>query len=214
MSIQKYNNKEMVTRVLMTILGVLTAGIAVGFFSFSKMGLDPFQCFAHGTWNLFPLSYETWYVIINAVLLIVIFLVNKRMIGIGTLINLFLVGYAANASELILYKMASNIAISTRIISLIIGIVIMCFASAIYFTADLGVSTYDAIAITLSEKNKRIPFRIHRIITDTICVLIGWRLGATVGIGTIITAFFMGPLIDFFRFNIAEPLLKKCAGKA
>jgi len=42
-------------------------------------------------------------------------------------------------------------------------------------------------------------------------VLIGWSQGAAVGIGTIVTAFFMGPLIDFFRHTVSEPLLKRAA---
>jgi uncharacterized membrane protein YczE len=82
----------------------------------------------------------------------------------------------------------------------------MCFASALYFTADMGVSTYDAIAITISERKSKWKFKYIRITTDLICVLIGWSLGATVGIGTIVTAFFMGPLISFFNKTVAEPM--------
>lgn len=192
----------------MTILGVTTAGIAVGFFSFSGLGLDPFQCFAHGLWNLTPLSFGTWYVILNAILLVVIFFWNRKMIGLGTIINLFLVGYVADWSEALIRAHFSDESMVTRFIMLIIGIVVMCFASAIYFTASQGVSTYDAVAITISERHPKVPFRFIRIATDLICVAIGFAFGATVGIGTIITAFFMGPLIDFFRHTVSEPMLR------
>ncbi len=195
----------------MCVLGVLTSGVAVGFFSYSELGLDPFQCFAHGVWNLVPLSFGTWYVILNGVLLVLMAVVNRSKIGPGTLINLFLLGYVAEESEAVILRVFPERSLPLRAVMLVIGIVILCFASAMYYTADLGVSTYDAIAITLAECAPKCPFRVFRIATDLICVLVGWSLGAAVGAGTLVTAFFMGPLIDFFRNTVAEPLMKKNA---
>lgn len=199
------------TRIWMCVLGVLTSGVAVGFFSYSELGLDPFQCFAHGVWNLVPLSFGTWYVILNGVLLVLMAVVNRSKIGPGTLINLFLLGYVAEESEAVILRVFPERSLPLRAVMLVIGIVILCFASAMYYTADLGVSTYDAIAITLAECAPKCPFRVFRIATDLICVLVGWSLGAAVGAGTLVTAFFMGPLIDFFRNTVAEPLMKKNA---
>ncbi len=187
----------------MCVLGVLTSGVAVGFFSYSELGLDPFQCFAHGVWNLVPLSFGTWYVILNGVLLVLMAVVNRSKIGPGTLINLFLLGYVAEESEAVILRVFPERSLPLRAVMLVIGIVILCFASAMYYTADLGVSTYDAIAITLAECAPKCPFRVFRIATDLICVLVGWS--------SLVTAFFMGPLIDFFRNTVAEPLMKKNA---
>ena len=86
-------------------------------------------------------------------------------------------------------------------------------------TADLGVSTYDAVAIEMSAKWKWGKFKYIRIITDLVCVVIGCvlfvvagnsigKIPTIAGVGTIITAFFMGPLIDLFNEKIAKPLLK------
>ena len=86
-------------------------------------------------------------------------------------------------------------------------------------TADLGVSTYDAIALILANKWKLGKFKFIRIATDLCCVVLGaalFLLGggaaaeipAFVGAGTLLTAFFMGPLIDFFNRRIAIPLMK------
>jgi uncharacterized membrane protein YczE len=99
------------------------------------------------------------------------------------------------------------------------AIVSVCLSSAFYFTAALGVSTYDAVALIWSERQTKIPFSRCRIITDFACVLIGvllcrlagYTLGeifGVLGIGTIITAFFMGPLIAFFNKTVAEPFLR------
>ena len=100
----EYGGRKIRARILMSILGVSISGVAVGFFSYSELGLDPFQCFAHGIWNRTPLSFGTWYMLLNAALLALVFFINRSKIGIGTLINLFLLGYIAEASEkLLLY---------------------------------------------------------------------------------------------------------------
>ena len=107
---------------------------------------------------------------------------------------------------------------SVRVICLIIGIVVICFGSSLYMTADLGVSTYDAVAIVMSGKWKWGKFKYIRICTDLVCVAAGCilfvlagnpigKIPTIAGIGTIITAFFMGPLIDLFNKKIARPML-------
>ncbi|MDD6351074.1 MAG: hypothetical protein PUG16_01580 [Lachnospiraceae bacterium] len=203
--------REFPKRIIMTICGVSISGLSVGLFSYSHMGLDPFQVFAHGTWNALtralPLDFGTYYAILNAILLVIIFFWNRKKIGLGTIINLFLIGYFAEFMEFILRKIDPDPNFLFRMISLLAGIVIMCMASALYFTADLGVSTYDAVALTISERHPRWSFKFIRITTDLICVILGGLLGGTIGIGTIITAFFMGPLISFFNRHLAEPLL-------
>jgi uncharacterized membrane protein YczE len=92
-----------------------------------------------------------------------------------------------------------------RSLFLIVGIVILCFGSSLYFIGDLGVSTYDAVALILSEK-KVARFQYCRIGSDLICTIAGFLLGATVGVGTLVTAFFMGPIITFFNKFISIPL--------
>ena len=196
----------------MTIFGVIVSAISVGFFRQAAFGTDPFQCMCAGLDNVIPISFGTLYVIINLVLLCVMLLTSRRFIGIATFINMFLTGYIVEFSESIIYGLFGDPSMVTRIIYLIIGIVVMCLASAFYFTADLGVSTYDFIALRLSEIQKKIPFRLIRICTDLICVGIGFVLGFVPGIGTIITAFFMGPLISFFIVRTAKPFLRKGSG--
>lgn len=190
----------------MTVAGVTIMGLSVGMFSFSQMGLDPFQVFCHGTWRLTNLDFGTYYMILNAVMLVLVFIFNRKKIGLGTVINLFIIGYISEWSENVLKTWIPNPGFAVRLLILILGIVIMCFSSALYYTADLGVSTYDAVAITIDEHHPKWKFKYIRICTDLVCVLIGWLLGATVGIGTIITAFFMGPLISFFRRTVSDPL--------
>lgn len=193
-------------RILMTVIGVLLTGVCVGFADFAALGFDPFQVFAHGIWGLTPLDFGTAYLILNILLLVAMFIFARKKIGLGTLINLFLLGYVAAFTGDLLRKIFPDPSFVLRLLVLIVGLALMCLASALYFEADLGVSTYDFIALTICEK-KPWPFRFVRVATDFLCVLIGGLLGAQVGIGTIITAFFMGPFIEFFRKRVASPLL-------
>jgi len=196
---------EQKRRVIMTVIGVLVAGFSVGMFNFSAFGMDPFQVFAHGVWNHMPIGFGTFYTILNLIMLIFIFIIDRKKIGLGTVINIFLLGYVVEFSSWLFETRIPNPTISIRILFLIVGIIILCFGSSLYFVGDLGVSTYDAVALILSEK-KVARFQYCRIGSDLICTIIGFVLGATVGIGTLVTAFFMGPIIAFFNNKISIPL--------
>lgn len=191
-------------RILMTVLGVLTAGFSVGIFNFSMFGMDPFQVFAHGIWEHVNIGFGTFYAIVNLIMLVIIFFLDKTKIGLGTLINIFLLGYVVQFSSWLFAALIPDPSLIIRIAALLIAIIIISFGSALYFTGDLGVSTYDAIALLMAEK-KIAKFKYCRIATDLVCVIIGFLLGAVVGIGTLITAFFMGPIISFFNRTVARP---------
>ena len=195
---------EKYRRILMTISGVLIAGFSVGMFNFAAFGMDPFQVLAHGIWAHQPLGFGTFYLILNLIMLVFIFFIDRHKIGLGTLINIFLLGYVVEFSSLFFKNLIPDPTLGIRIVFLIIGIVIICFGSSLYYIGDLGVSTYDAVALILSEK-KVARFQYCRIGTDLICTAAGYFLGATVGIGTVITAFFMGPIIALFNQKIATP---------
>ena len=197
--------KEKRRRVLMTITGVLVAGFSVGMFNFSAFGMDPFQVFAHGVWKHIPIGFGTFYMILNLIMLIFIFFIDRRKIGLGTVINIFLLGYVVEFSSWFFDMQFPDPSTLIRSLFLIVGIVILCFGSSLYFIGDLGVSTYDAVALILSEK-KVARFQYCRIGSDLICTIVGFLLGATVGVGTLVTAFFMGPIITFFNKFISIPL--------
>ena len=204
----------------MSVFGVIICGISVGFFKRAELGVDPFQSLMSGLDAAVPISFGTLYVLANLVLLTFALLTDRHKIGLATVINMTLLGYIAQFSQECLTKIYPSPGLAGRLVLLIIGIVIICIASAFYFTADLGVSTYDAISLILSEKQDRIPFKILRILSDLICVILGivlslaagcgWKqIAASVGIGTIISAFGMGPLIDYFNRHLARPFLEK-----
>ena len=207
-------------RIGMSLFGVIICAISVGIFKIAALGVDPFQSLMSGLDKLIPIQFGTLYVIVNLVLLTFSLIADRHNIGIATFINLFLLGYITDYTYISLQKVIVNPNMIVRLICLIVGIVIICFGSAFYMTADLGVSTYDAIAIVMSGKWNWGKFKFIRIATDLVCVISGiilFILGGgsfkevptIVGVGTIITAFFMGPLIELFNDKVARPFLKK-----
>lgn len=198
---------QKIKRIIMTIIGVLGSGFGAGIFDFCRMGMDPFQVFAHGVWNKTNLGFGTLYMIVNIIMLIGVFIFDRKKIGLGTLINIVFLGYVVEYTSKLFSNIFPQATLITRIICLVVAVIILCFASATYFTGNMGVSTYDAVALFLSEKQSKVKFQYCRITTDLICTIVGFILGATVGVGTVITAFFMGPLISFFKKYVTEPFL-------
>ena len=207
-------------RIFMSLAGVLICAVSVGVFKIAALGVDPFQSLMSGLDNWLPIPFGTLYVLVNLVLLTFSLITDRKNIGIATFINLFLLGYITQFTYDLLQLWLPNPSLAVRILCLVIGIVVICFGSSLYMTANLGVSTYDAVAIVLSGKWKWGQFQYVRICCDLVCVILGVgifllsggslaQVPTIAGIGTIITAFFMGPLIQFFNDRVAKPMLAK-----
>ena len=205
-------------RIFMSLCGVIICAISVGFFKHAALGVDPFQSLMAGLDALIPIEFGTLYVIVNAILLLFTLVFDRKNIGIATAINLFLLGYITQFTMELLAVILPDPTLLTRILCLSGAIVVICFGSALYMTADLGVSAYDAVAIILAYKWKVGKFQYCRIGADLVCVIAGcaiflvaggtWAQIPTIaGVGTIITAFFMGPLIELFNVKFARPFL-------
>ncbi len=212
-------------RILMSLCGVLLSGVCVGFMKLAAFGVDPFQALMAGLDSVVPIEFGTLYVIVNAVMLLFSLAADRHNIGLATFINLFLLGYVVDFTQAVLYSLFPAPGMPVRLFSLVFGIVALCVAASLYMTADLGISTYDAVAVVMANKWKWGKFKYVRICTDLVCVSVGGlliylatgsvaELLASIGVGTIMTAFFMGPLIAFFNEKLSIPMLEKGRGEA
>ena len=207
-------------RIFMCVAGVLICAVSVGFFKLAAFGVDPFQTFMSGMDQLIPIDFGTLYVLVNAALLLFSLVFDRHYIGLATFINLFLLGYVVDFSHNTLLSIFPDASLPLRCGSFLLGFVALCFSSSLYMTADLGVSTYDAVALIMANTWKKGQFKFIRVATDVCCVVIGCVLylagGGEIsaiptiaGFGTIVTAFCMGPLIDFFNRKFSVPYLEK-----
>jgi len=151
----------------MSILGVMIGAVSVAIFKMAAFGVDPFQSFMSGISELIPISFGTLYVIVNAVLLAFSLIFDRHYIGIATFINLFLLGYVTEFSYKLFSWLIPEPSLPLRALLLVVGIVIICIGSSLYITADLGVSTYDAVALKMANKWKIGKFKFIRVLCRT-----------------------------------------------
>ena len=214
------NNKNLsacLIRGLAVVIGIFMVGIAVGLFKIAAMGADPFTAMNTGISSRIGMQFGTLQLIVNAIVLVFVFLFKRQFIGFGTIFNMVFVGYTADFVMWLLAKY--QIALDTwplRIFLLIAAVLLICIGDALYISADMGMSPYDAAGYIVETLTKgSIQFRIARIILDIICVAIGFITGMQIGIqwkiigiGTVILAFCTGPLIQFFRVHWSDKLLR------
>ena len=86
---------------------------------------------------------------------------------------------------------------------MVLGILLVGMGSGFYLTTNLGPGTRDGLMKGISENFKK-PISMVRFSIETTVVIIGWFLGGTVGLGTILFAVFIGPLISITLFLINE----------
>ena len=199
---------ERTLRGSMTLAGVALCGISVGMARHAGFGTDPFTVLVTGLDNGLHLGYSIIFTALAAMLLVGVFLLKRRLIGLSTIFTLVGLGFFVEHSNQIATLLMPHPSLALRIVELAASLVLLSLASALYYTADQGVSPYDAVALILSDRTG-VPFRFCRIGTDSVCVLVGFILGATLGVGTILTALCMGPLVDLFNRHLAQPLRRR-----
>lgn len=197
--------KWKIKKLVWMIVGVFLLGFGGAMLRLSGLGTDPFTCINLGISKTANILYGTSSIIFNIVLFIPMLLWYRKGIGIGMLINMLTLGYI---SDFCVY-MWGKISLTTetmyknlplQILFLVIGILIFCLGVAFYMEADLGVAPYDALGQMIELWTKgNVKFSVNRVITDILCVAVGFCLGSTIGIATVVTAFFTGPIVQFYR---------------
>lgn len=199
-------NTIMKKRICMAFVGNILTGIGVGILKSADLGIDPFNSLITGFMNFTGLSYNPVYLTVSGILLIATFLMDRHYIGLSTILNFAIIGPIVEMAQSFTVKFFPLDRLNFRFLFLIIGITLTAFAGAIYVTADLGVSGYDAMSLMAADRLP-VPFRFCRMTVDLLCIAVGFFCGATIGIGTVITALCFGPIIDLFCRHVTKPYL-------
>lgn len=217
-----FSQHNMVKRTVLSFISVFITGFAVSLFSLSGFGVDPFTSMNMNIAAAIGMSFGTYQLIVNiAVILFVIIVAHRGLVGIGTVFNMIFVGYSCEFFEHIIKPVLENgYAALLKIVFLFSGIIIMCFSSSLFFTANVGVGPYDALSFMISNSTG-IKCKWARVITDITVVLIGLAANGgiqavcsgnfsnikNIGLGTVITALCMGPFINFFNKHVSSKIL-------
>jgi uncharacterized membrane protein YczE len=205
----KYFCREYYLKAILCITGVFFIGIGVGCMRCADFGIDPYMCFMNGLYlamfKKLDLSFGAAYAISSFSMVLIVLISDRSKIGLGTVAAIVLTGYVSDLGVFLcnLILIEGTVLFVLRIGMMVFGIIFVSIGSAMYFNTHIGVSPYDAIGLIITNKigNQNI-YRWVRIATDLICVSIGFILGNIPGTGTIIMAFFTGPLFAFFRNRI------------
>ncbi len=213
-------------RYLMTIVGLLLLGLGMGMLKSANLGIDPYSGFAteltvfmEKILHIQGASYSIVYSGLTALLFIWVFFADKHFIHLGTIIHIVLAGKITDYTQHTLNRIFVPDTLWKQLLMLLGAFIVFCFASAIYYAADLGVSAYDAVSLYMAKK-KIMEYRYARILTDVVCLVLGsmlgiWAtgvsgiLGAQLGIGTLLTAFGMGPFVQFLRGRFFDPMVEQ-----
>lgn len=203
-------NNLKVTTIIAVILGNVIIGLGCAGLRMSLMGNDPYTASTIAISTGLNMGLGNYQLCLNIVLLIVQLIWGYEHIGFGTIVNMCFLGYFVQFFSWVIKNTmggADGHGIVYRSIYMIISLIILSFGLSMYQTANLGTAPYDYLPIGLSNKFAKIPYFAFRVMMDGICVLIivaavlthfiGWS-ESDLGIGTIITALFLGPLVSLF----------------
>lgn len=211
---------NMVKRVLMTVISIIVMGFGIALFNVSGFGVDPFTSMNMNISSTLGIGYGTYQLIVNAVIIVFVVIVAHRgLIGVGTVINMVGVGYSCEFFSGLIAPHISN-SLAVRICLLAAGIIVLCFSCSLFFVSNIGVGPYDSLSFMLSQFT-HIHYKWLRVMTDIAVIIIGLVVSGgltsllkgdisgvkNIGIGTIITAFMMGPLVNFFSKHITSKIL-------
>ena len=188
-------------RISILLAGFILISFCIGFMRMLDLGVDPFGASLLGISGITGISFGTLILLSSIPMLIFIFIKKRTLIGMGTIIAMFVIGYLIDFFYFIMSNLISaELSLPVRVVLLVVTLMILAFGCALTITADLGLITYDAIGIVFEEMTGgKIKFRWIRLGMDLFFAVLAVVLGATVGIATALTVFMIGPFVNFFR---------------
>ena len=197
--------KELLLRVVILMIGLTIAHLGVTLYILADLGSDPFNVLVQGIFrtvgNLVNWSFFTHgrvHIVICFLIILALLVVDKSYIKIGTILCMIFGGPIIDVFTVVLAPIfAISDSLIFKIIMLALGCVILAYGMTIVIKSEAGTGPNDLVSVVISDKlNKK--FSIIRILVDVSFVAVGFALGGSLGIGTIICAFCVGPVAGHF----------------
>ncbi len=203
-------------RIMMTVVGNIFIGLGIGIFRFAALGNDPYTAMNLSLAVCVGLSYPVFQILFNLGAFVIQLIWGRELIGIGTIVNAFFLGYIVDFFYHVLLLLPwTPVALWQSIIVVCMGVIICSFGLSLYQTSNVGVAPYDALSLITQKKLPKIPYFWHRMFDDALAALISFvSTGFTnIGVGSLVSAFGLGPFIHFFDKHFSEKLLKDLESK-
>jgi uncharacterized membrane protein YczE len=172
--------------------GLLLYGVSSSLLVLAGLGLDPWDVFHQGLARHSSLAIGTWAILVGIAVLLLWIPLRQRP-GIGTVSNVILVGLTM---DLVLGHVHAPHAMAAPLACLVCGVFLNGVATGAYIGAGLGPGPRDGLMTGLAARGHSI--RVVRTGIELTVLVIGWRLGGTVGVGTVLYALAIGPLAHVF----------------
>lgn len=210
-----FNLKKWTVKVIVLMIGLTIAHLGCTLFIQSNLGNDPYNVLIQGLFRTIQgatgwsfLTHGRVHVVICFIIIVVLLIVDKSYIKIGTVLCMIFGGPIIDMFTVVLKGIVNeNSSMVVRFIALALGCVILAYGMTIVIKSDCGTGPNDLVAVVISDKSKK-NFGVIRIVVDITFVVIGFLLSGTVGIGTLVCAFLVGPVANVFM-----PINERIIGK-
>ncbi len=184
---------RMSRRLLQLFVGLTLYGVSMAMLLRSTLGLDPWDVFHDGITRHVGLSFGQ-VVVLASFAVLMLWIPLRQWPGLGTIANALWIGVA---TDLTLAALTSPDALAARAALLVGGVVLNGLAGALYIGAQLGPGPRDGLMTGL---HRRTGISLRRVRTglELTVLALGWLLGGVVGLGTVLYAVSIGPLVQFF----------------
>lgn len=196
---------ELWPRLARLMVGLVLFGFGLALMVIAELGLSPWDVFHQGISERTGIPIGR-VVIITGLLLLVAWIPLREKIGIGTIANAIVIGVTLDLALLVLPESLDLLA--ARWLAMLTGILIVAVGSGLYIGAGLGPGPRDGLMTGLGRITGY-PIGLVRAVLEIGVLIVGWLLGGTIGAGTLVFAFGIGPLVQFFlsRLELA-PVVK------
>lgn len=192
------------------ILGLFICAVGIVTILNSNLGLSPWDVLNQGANIQLGITLGQANILVG-IIFVIVTLAFKQPIGTGTVLNFSLVGLFIDLLMYLNFIPHGNNLISKFSI-LVVGIIIFSFGCFLYIDAGLGCGPRDGVMVILTKKTKYSLARI-RTVLEVLALSIGYLLGGTVGIGTVISSLSVGPLMQIF-FKLSGKNIKNIEHKS
>ena len=175
------------------LVGLVLFGLGIAVMVEAGLGLGPWEALHQGVANQTGLAIGTVSVLLGVPILALWWPLGERP-GIGTMVNVLSIGTSTNLGLAILPTPDPE-ATALRVVVMLAGVAIIAVGSAIYLSTDLGPGPRDGLMTGLAHRSGR-SIRRARTVIEVLVLLVGFALGGTIGLGTVVFAFGIGPLVQ------------------
>ncbi len=173
-------------------IGLALFGTGIALKLRSELGLSPWDAFHQGVAAHLPLTIGTVTILVSGLVLLAWIPLRQR-VGVGTVLNAVAVGIIIDVT---LHLVKETDLVLLRWVYLLGSLSLIGVGSGLYIGSRLGPGPRDGVMLGLAARG--ISIRLARFIIEGTVLVAGWLLGGTIGIGTVLFAVLIGPIVQFF----------------